>query len=284
MTERIYEAQHRAFSLLEEKGLDAGAIRFLMEHITGFSHASLLANMRTYLTEEQHHRFWQKVDELLEGKPVQYVIGHEVFYGRTFQVNENVLIPRPETEELIVEALKRMKKLFGESNPTVADIGTGSGAIAITMKLESPQLEVTATDISESALRVAKQNATELGAAIDFKQGDLTEPLAHKTWDVVLSNPPYIARSEASEMTDTVLDYEPHRALFAEEDGLYCYRKLAEQLPKLMNKPGLIGVEFGHAQGRAVYHLFSESFPNAVIETVKDINGKDRMLFCEIRE
>ncbi|AOV08843.1 peptide chain release factor N(5)-glutamine methyltransferase [Sporosarcina ureilytica] len=284
MTERIYEAQNRAFSLLEEKGLDTGSVRILMEYVTGHSHASLLANMRTPLTEEQQRNFWRKVDELLEGKPVQYVIGHEIFYGRKYNVNEHVLIPRPETEELIVEALERMKRLFHKPDLSIADIGTGSGAIAITMKLESPEARVTATDISEPALQVAKQNATELKAAIHFKEGDLSVPIANQTWDVVLSNPPYIARSEASEMTDTVLDYEPHSALFAEEDGLYCYRKLAEQLPKLMNKPGLIGVEIGHAQGKAVYNLFAESFPNAVIEMVKDINGKNRMLFCEIRE
>ena len=284
MTERIYEAQNRAFSLLEKKNLDSGSIRLLMQHITGYSHALLLANMQTVLTTEQSEQFWQQVEELLEGKPIQYVIGYESFYGRNFTVNDKVLIPRPETEELIYEALARKTKLFNRDDLKFADIGTGSGAIAITMKIECPTLTVTATDISGEALAVARQNATNLHATIDFRQGDLAAPLSAEKWDVVLSNPPYIAKSEAVDMTDTVLSYEPHLALFAEEDGLECYRKLAVQLPGVMNKPGLIGLEIGYAQADAVARLFKESFPTARVDVVQDINGKERMIFCEIYE
>lgn len=282
MTERIYEARNRAFSLLEEKQLDAGSILILLQHVTGYSHAVLLAHMQDSLTESQYLRFWRKVDELLTGRPIQYVIGVESFYGRTFKVNEHVLIPRPETEELIYNTMDRQKRLFKTAMLNVADIGTGSGAIAVTMKLEQPTFNVTATDISLEALLVAKENAYELGASIQFKAGDLAEPLTLEKWDIVLSNPPYIAAEEAVEMTKTVLDYEPHQALFAEEDGLLCYRKLAEQLPQMMNAPGLIGMEIGYAQGEAVSCLFKKAFPNAVVEIVQDINGKDRMLFCEI--
>ena len=284
MVEHIYEAQNRAFSLLESKGLDTGAVQLLMEEVTGQNHASLLANLREPMTEDQRAVFWDKVNELLTGKPVQYVIGTESFYGRTFEVNENVLIPRPETEELIYGTIERIPRLFQHANITVADIGTGSGAIAVTMKMEWPEAEVTATDISKEALLVAAQNAKRLGAEISFKEGDLAEPLGLTKWDVILSNPPYIAHTEASFMTETVLAHEPHRALFAEEDGLYFYRKLAEKLPQLMNKTALIGVEFGHEQGQAVHNLFEKAFPTAQVETVKDINGKDRMLFCEIGE
>lgn len=284
MTERIYEAQNRAFSLLEKNDLDSGSIRLLMQHITGYSHASLLANMQTTLTTEQSEQFWQKVEELLEGKPVQYVIGYESFYGRNFTVNDKVLIPRPETEELIYEALARKNNLFNKDDLKFADIGTGSGAIAVTVKRECPTFAVTATDISSEALAVAKQNATNLRATIDFRQGDLAAPLSPEKWDIVLSNPPYIARSEAIDMTETVLGYEPHLALFAEEDGLECYRKLADQLPSVMNKPGLIGLEIGYGQANAVVHFFKEAFPTAKVEVVQDINGKDRMIFCEIYE
>lgn len=284
MVERIYEAQNRAFSLLENKGLDAGAAQILMESVMGQARASLLANLREPMTEEQRTVFWNKVDELLTGKPVQYVIGTESFYGRTFEVNENVLIPRPETEELIYGTIERIPRLFQQTNITVADIGTGSGAIAVTMKLECPDAEVTATDISAGALIVAKHNAEQLGAVVTFKEGDLTEPLTTTKWDVILSNPPYIAYTEAGDMTDTVKGHEPHGALFADEAGLYFYRKLAENLPELMNKPGLIGVEIGHEQGPAVHKLFTKAFPTATVETVKDINGKDRMVFCEFSE
>ena len=284
MVERIYEAQNRAFSLLENKGLDTGAVQIVMEYIAGQDRASLLANLREPLTDQQRIAFWDKIDELLTGKPVQYVIGTESFYGRSFEVNENVLIPRPETEELIYGTIERIPRLFQRKDITVADIGTGSGAIAITMKMEWPAANVTATDISESALAVAKRNAEQLDAVVTFKQGDLTEPLQTTRWDVVLSNPPYIAHNEAQSMVETVVAHEPHNALFADEDGLFFYRKLAESLPKLMNKPALIGIEIGHEQGVAVHKLFTEAFPTGVIETVKDINGKDRMIFCEICE
>ncbi|MCZ2258714.1 peptide chain release factor N(5)-glutamine methyltransferase [Sporosarcina sp. G11-34] len=284
MTERIFEAQNKATSLLEQKGLDRGAVRLLMEYVTGKSHASLLASMRDSLTMEEQTRFWDKVDELLEGKPVQYVIGSESFYGRTFEVDNNVLIPRPETEELIHGAIERCQRLFHNKKVKVADIGTGSGAIAVTFKKEWPEAMVTATDISAGALTIAMKNAERNAATITFKEGDMTEPIQDAKWDLVLSNPPYIAHEEAELMSPTVLSFEPHNALFAEEDGLYFYRKLAESLPHLMNKPGLIGVEFGYLQGESVRKLFTDAFPKAFIEIVKDINGKDRILFCEIHE
>lgn len=284
MTERIYEALNRASSLLEEKGLEAGAARILMEYITKKTGASLLIDMREPLTEEEKAAFWNKTGELLEGKPVQYVTGTESFYGRTFEVDENVLIPRPETEELVYGAIERAKQLFPNKEIDFADIGTGSGAIAISFKKEWPEANVTATDISEGALTVAKRNANRNDAEITFKQGDLAAPLANRKWDIILSNPPYIAPAEAKEMSDTVLNYEPHSALFAEEDGLYFYRELAESLPQLMNKPSLIGVEIGYLQGPAVHKLFADAFPDSIVETVKDINGKDRIIFCKTCE
>jgi len=284
MIERIFEAQNRAFSLLEAKNLDTGSVRLLMEYVTGLSGASLLMNYREPLKAEQHTLFWDKVKELETGKPIQYVIGKESFFGRIFEVNSNVLIPRPETEELLYNALEKGRRLFEKKEIAMADIGTGSGAIAITFKKEWPEAEVTATDISKEALAIATKNAANNEATITFKEGDLTAPIANQKWDIVLSNPPYIAFEEAAEMSDTVLSYEPHQALFAEEDGLYFYRRLAESLPQLMNKPALIGIEIGYQQAEVVHKLFEDSFPNARVETVKDINGKDRMIFCEISE
>lgn len=284
MTEKVYEALEKASLLLEEKGLDVHAAKLLMEFITNKTSASLLADLREPLTAEQQRAFWDATDELLTGKPVQYIIGHEQFYGYTFKVDENVLIPRPETEELVYYALERGRKLFPHKAIHVADVGTGSGAIAVSFKKEWPEASVTATDISEEALAVAKQNAVANEADIEFCLGDLTRPIAGRKWDMILSNPPYIAHDEAKLMSDTVLEHEPHRALFAEEDGLYFYRKLAESLPPLMNFPALIGVEIGYLQGEAVQQLFQTAFPEAIIETVKDINGKDRMIFCKIGE
>ena len=274
-----------ASSFLAEHGREQNAARLLLQHVANTNYSGLMMRMHDELPQAQNDQFEQAIFAHKEGKPVQYITGVEEFYGRTFQVDESVLIPRPETEELIVGAIERITKLFGRTTQIkLADIGTGSGAIAITMKQEWPQAIVTATDLSEAALTTAQKNAEALKTDITFAQGDLTAPIAHEKWDVVLSNPPYIAFDEQAEMSEVVLEHEPHSALFAEEEGLILYRKLAEQLPMIMNCPGLIGLEIGYKQGEAVASFFKKAFPQATVEVVKDINGKDRMVFCTICE
>lgn len=281
----IYEALKWASSFLQEQGRDENAARLLLQNVLKTNYSGLMMRMHDEIPSKQLMQFEQYVQQHAEGKPVQYITGMEEFYGRTYQVDESVLIPRPETEELIEGTLKRIQTLFGDKKElNIVDIGTGSGAIGITMKLEYPTANVTATDISEAALQTAKKNAKLLNAEIDFRLGDLTEPIRKQKWDVVLSNPPYIAFQEAEEMSEVVLAHEPHNALFAEEDGLILYRKLAENLPNLLNKPALIGVEIGYTQAVAVANFFKNSFPQAKIEIVKDINKKNRMIFCEIHE
>ncbi len=279
----IFEALKWASSYLVDKGRDENAARLLLQHILQTNYSGLMMRMHDAISNETLEQFENYVEQHAKGRPVQYITGVEEFYGRQFTVNESVLIPRPETEELIVAAQERIHKLFGKAVPIkIADIGTGSGAIAITMKCEMPNAEITATDISESALETARLNAKQNKAQIDFRLGDLTEPLQNEKWDVILSNPPYISYDEAKEMSEVVLEHEPHSALFAEEDGLILYRKLAEQLPPLLKKPALIGVEIGHLQGEAVANFFKSSFPEAKIEIIKDINQKNRFVFCEI--
>ena len=279
----IFEALKWASSYLVDKGRDENAARLLLQHILQTNYSGLMMRMHDAISNETLEQFENYVEQHAKGRPVQYITGVEEFYGRQFTVNESVLIPRPETEELIVAAQERFHKLFGKAAPIkIADIGTGSGAIAITMKCEMPNAEITATDISESALETARLNAKQNKAQIDFRLGDLTEPLQNEKWDVILSNPPYISYDEAKEMSEVVLEHEPHSALFAEEDGLILYRKLAEQLPPLLKKPALIGVEIGHLQGEAVANFFKSSFPEAKIEIIKDINQKNRFVFCEI--
>lgn len=284
MYKTVLEALNGASSFLTGKGRDENAARLLLQHVLRTNYSGLMMRAHDELSNEQLELFLSYVEEHAKGRPVQYITGREEFYGREFLVNESVLIPRPETEELVVCAMDHCRQLFGNRQVKLADIGTGSGAIAITMKKEMPQAQVTATDISPAALQTAKKNAEALQAEIDFRLGDLTEPIHMEKWDVVLSNPPYIAFDEKSEMSEVVLDHEPHSALFAEEEGLILYRKLAESLPKLMNKPGFIAVEIGYKQGTAVKRLFEQAFPQAVVEVVKDINGKNRIVFCKIVE
>ncbi|MEK4629939.1 MAG: peptide chain release factor N(5)-glutamine methyltransferase [Solibacillus sp.] len=285
MHKTIFEALNGASSFLEENGREGNAARLLLQHILQTNYSGLMMRMHDTLPEDKGRVFQSYIQQHVKGIPVQYITGQEEFYGRTFLVDESVLIPRPETEELIVGAIERMTKLFGSKKVLkLADIGTGSGAIAITMKHEWPEANVTATDLSEVALQTAKRNAEQLQAEITFKLGDLTAPIKEETWDVVLSNPPYIAFEEMKEMSDVVVAHEPHSALFADEEGLILYRKLAEQLPPMMKTPALIGLEIGYTQGEAVANLFKQSFPKAKISIVKDINGKDRIVFCEISE
>lgn len=279
-----FEALSGASSFLVDKGRDENAARLLLQHVLQTNYSGLMMRMQDELPANQFLQFKQMVERHAEGQPVQYIIGYEEFYGRKFHVDESVLIPRPETEELIVCASEHIRKLFSGKPIQLADIGTGSGAIAVTMKLEHPEASVLATDLMEPALETAKRNAKSLGADIEFALGNLTEPLQGRKWDVVLSNPPYIAFDEAADMSEVVLEYEPHTALFAEEEGLILYRQLAEQLPPLINVPGFIAVEIGCTQGQAVKSFFENSFPNAKVSILKDINGKDRIVSCQLDE
>ncbi|PIC85160.1 protein-(glutamine-N5) methyltransferase, release factor-specific [Sporosarcina sp. P20a] len=283
MTETLFASVQRAQQLLQERGMDAHTAELAMRSVTGMSQANYLASFRDEISHEMDSQFWAIITELLTGKPIQYILGEESFYGYSFEVNEHVLIPRPETEELVHYALQRANQLFGDQVIQVADIGTGSGAIAVAFKKERPTAKVTATDFSETALEVAKRNAERNEADITFLQGDMEEPLKQQKWDIVLSNPPYIAEHEKSVMSPTVYDFEPQTALFAEEEGLYFYRRLAENLSPLMNRPALIGFEIGYQQGLIVQGYLQKSFPQATVEIVQDINKKDRMIFCEIQ-
>ncbi|SDN24241.1 release factor glutamine methyltransferase [Psychrobacillus sp. OK028] len=283
MCKTNFEALKRASSFLEENNREKEVARYLLQHVLQKKYSDLMMTIYDEITPVAFKTFWGYVDEHATGRPFQYIIGQESFYGRDFLVNEHVLIPRPETEELIEEVKKRTAKLFEVSQPIkIADIGTGSGAIALTIKKEIPNVNVTATDISPEALTVAKQNSVRLKAEVEFRQGDLLAPIAKQKWDVILSNPPYIGAHEAESLSDTVIDYEPHLALFAEEDGLQLYRKMAEQLPGMMNTPSFIGFEIGYEQGPAVQKMLQHAFPHSLVEVVQDINKKDRFVFCTI--
>jgi release factor glutamine methyltransferase len=285
MSKKIFEALNWASSFLKEKGRDENAGEILLRHFTGMSRANLFASLRDELNPEAWTAFEQAVSRHHDGVPVQYIIGHEEFYGRPFNVNPAVLIPRPETEELIEGILQRLEKMFGaRENLELADIGTGSGAIAVTLKLERSSLSVTATDLSPDALETAKENASVLGAEIDFMQGDLLQHLIQsgKKFDAVISNPPYIPVSDQSWMSEVVTEHEPHLALFAGEDGLDLYRRFMEELPLVLKEKSLVAFEIGAGQGEAVAGLLENTFPSAEVEIVHDINGKDRMVFAQL--
>jgi release factor glutamine methyltransferase len=281
-TNTVFEALKWASSFLKDNNRDENVGELYLRHLLKMSRAQLLAEQRHVLTGEEWLDFKQAIEQHVNGIPIQHLMGVEEFYGRSFLVNSDVLIPRPETEELVYHTVEKLSKKRG---PLVAvDIGTGSGAIAVSLKLESPvRLNMIAVDISDKALNVARENSRRLEADINFLQGDLLQPLIQKgvKVDVLLSNPPYIPLRDRETLADIVKDHEPELALFGGEDGYDLYRRFMEELPKVVNDSYLIGFEVGVGQGKTVAHLLKETFPDANVEVVFDINGKDRMVFCE---
>ena len=211
--------------------------------------------------------------ELKKGKPVQYIVGNVDFYDVNLLVNENVLIPRFETETLVEKTINYAKKLTEPLD--ILDIGTGSGAIAITLA-KHLSCHVLATDISEEALEIAKINSKRNNVQIDFKQSDILKNVQGK-FDIIISNPPYIAKDEV--IDDLVKDNEPHLALYAEEDGLYFYKNILENVKPFLKEKSLIAFEIGMTQSAAITKIAQNYLPHAKIITEKDLTGKDRYIF-----
>ena len=224
-------------------------------------------------------KFEDGVKRLVNNEPLNYVLGYSYFYGYKMIVNKDVLIPRFETEELVGLILSFIDEHYKDKKRIkLADIGTGSGAIAIALKKEEEKLDVLASDISSEAIEVARQNAKNNDAEIEFLVGSMLDPLVEKgiKLDVLVSNPPYIKKSEVLE--PSVKDYEPHVALFGGDDGLKFYRMIFDKADKVMNKKGMLFFEMGYDQKEALTDLARQYFKNAEIKVFKDINKKDRML------
>ena len=279
----VFEALKWASSFLEKHGREASAAEWLIKHELSVTRTELLLRMQDEMPD--YESFEAKIQQHASGIPVQHIVEKEEFYGRTYRVNHHVLVPRPETEELVEGILSRAKELFPDpTKATIADIGTGSGAIAISLALELQNREVTAVDISEDALAIAKENARQLEAPTSFLHGDLLQPLAGRKLDIVVSNPPYISEEEYATLDPLVRDHEPIQALVGGEDGYELYRRLAEGLPKLISSPGLIGFEVGEKQARTVATMLESSFGKDIeVEVVKDISGKERMVFGVVK-
>ncbi len=227
-------------------------------------------------------RFIEGVSKLKNNEPLNYVLGYSYFYGYKMIVNENVLIPRFETEELVGLVLSKYDEFFKGQKITLADVGTGSGAIGIALKKEEDNLSVYASDISFDALEIAKQNAKNNDADITFYQGSMLEPLIKNNikLDILVSNPPYIKQDEV--LDPSVKDYEPNVALFGGNDGLKFYRMIFEDAYKVLKDKSMLFFEIGYDQRENLTSLARQYFPNAHIEVLKDINKKDRMLYINL--
>ncbi|MBJ6745313.1 peptide chain release factor N(5)-glutamine methyltransferase [Streptococcus sp. 121] len=254
-----------AFDLMVRKLFDLTFTDFVF-FLQKEEEAEVLTQLRSY-----HKR-------LMDHEPVQYILGSTDFCGYEFLVDERVLIPRPETEELV--------DLILDENPdhglNVIDIGTGSGAIALSLAKNRPTWNVWATDISKEALEVTRLNRQrlELEKQVNLVESNLLEQVTG-SFDILVSNPPYIAWEDQAEVGQNVLHSEPHLALFADEGGLALYRKLAAESGAYLQPNGKIYLEIGYKQGEAVRHLFQEAFPQARVRVLADQFGQDRMVVVD---
>lgn len=215
------------------------------------------------------------IKRLNNGEPVQYIVGNVDFYGYKINVNKNVLIPRFETEELVFKTINLIKKIFNE-NIKILDIGTGSGCISIALKKEIPGLDITAVDISEDALVVAKNNALENNCEINFIKSDLFNNIDDK-YDLIISNPPYISYDE--QIMDIVKKNEPHLALYAKNNGLYFYEEIIKNSSNYLNDKNIIAFEIGYLQANEIKKMAHKYYPNSNIIIEKDMQEKDRFVF-----
>jgi release factor glutamine methyltransferase len=252
---------------------------FLLGHVLDLSEAQLLARDREVIDASDVARFESLLKRRLAGEPVAYLIGEREFYGRGFQVDSRVLIPRPETEHLVEEALKL--RLAPDSR--ILDVGTGSGCLAVTLACERPELRFVATDIEPGALAVAVANAARHGVRdrIDFLCDDLASSLRLEALDAVVSNPPYIADSEADEISIEVREHEPPRALFAPDRGIAVFNRLLEQLSSLRPATPVL-VEIGRDQAESLRKLARQR-GFGVVQTTRDYAGPDRIVVLRRR-
>ncbi len=228
------------------------------------------------ITIDMIEEYNKKLTKIIKGEPIQYVISNANFYGYDLQVNNDVLIPRFETEELVYYTLKYIKSIFN-NKISIVDIGTGSGAIAITLKKEMPELVVYATDISDKAITVAQKNASALNADITFLSGDMLKPLENKKFDVIISNPPYLKKEQ--EIEKVVIDNEPIMALYGGIDGLKYYKKILKGAKKVLKKRSLICLEISEEIKEGIEKIIIKYFNSSRYEFKKDMSGRTRMLF-----
>ena len=274
------QAITKACLLLRRQGKEESLARFLLMYMLDESPQLFSNNISEDLSRENEDKYFSLIEKhIKEDMPLSHLVGFEYFYDRKFKVTKDVLSPRMETEELIYRVIEYVKTTKKDSIK-ILDLCTGSGIIAITLKkeLELKSVGLIASDISEEALEVAKENAELNNADIKFIQSDVFNDIDEK-FDIIVSNPPYIDRKDKITMKTNVLNYDPHLALFAEEEGMYFYRKIVEEAKNHLKDSGVIFFEIGHDQREKIIKLANMN--NYHAEVYKDLNGRDRMAFLE---
>ncbi|WP_027407112.1 peptide chain release factor N(5)-glutamine methyltransferase [Anaerovibrio sp. RM50] len=261
-------------------GLDTPRLdgEVLLCHVLNKERIHLYVHFDQPLTKEELARYKACIKERVQHKPVAYIVGHKDFMGLEFKVNEGTLIPRPDTEILVEAVISRLKT--GMDNlGTIADIGTGSGAICLSLLNYLPDLKAATVDISPGAIEVAKENAERLGLSdrVEFFQGDMLEPIKDRKFSAIVSNPPYIPEGDIPGLESDVKDYEPISALVAGPDGLDFYRRLVAEAGELIADDGFLALEIGINQAESLMALGQEH-GWARCELIKDLAGIDRVV------
>ena len=272
------QAITKACLLLRRQGKEESLARFLLMYMLDESPQLFSNSFSEQMSKENENKYFSLIEKhIKEDVPLSHLVGFEYFYDRKYKVTKDVLSPRMETEELMYKVIEYVKA-SNKNKFKILDLCTGSGIIAITLKkeLEQVSVDVIASDISEEAIEVAKENAQSHDATIKFIKSDIFNNIDNK-FDIIVSNPPYIDRKDEVTMQDNVLKYDPHLALFAEEEGMYFYRKIIEQANDYLNENGVIFFEIGYDQKDKIIKLADLNGYSA--EVYKDINGRDRMAF-----
>ena len=272
------QAITKACLLLRRQGKEESLARFLLMYILDERPQLFSNSLSEQISKENEDKYFSLIEKhIKEDVPLSHLVGFEYFYDRKYKVTKDVLSPRMETEELIYKVIEYVKA-SNKNKFKILDLCTGSGIIAITLKKELDQVsvDVIASDISEEAIEVAKENAQSHNATIKFIKSDIFNNIDDK-FDIIVSNPPYIDRKDEVTMQDNVLKYDPHLALFAEEEGMYFYRKIIEQAKDYLNENGVMFFEIGYDQKDKIIKLADMNGYSA--EVYRDINGRDRMAF-----
>lgn len=250
-------------------------VKILLAELLNLNPLELLNHLDEEVDQEKINTFKQEIESLKNNKPIQYVLGNVNFYGQKFYINENVLIPRFETEELVENTIKYINKYFTKPIDII-DLGCGSGVIGLTLEKKVFTNSVDLIDISKKALEVTNKNCGKLNSKANIIESDMFSNV-EKKYDVIISNPPYIKTNE--EIEEIVKENEPSIALYAGEDGLDCYKKILKDIKKHMKEKCLIALEIGYKQKDDIINLIRKNIPDVKIEAKKDLSGKDRMIF-----
>ncbi|MBQ0078581.1 MAG: peptide chain release factor N(5)-glutamine methyltransferase [Eubacterium sp.] len=266
----------------------------LFSFVTGMDRVALFMKANEEVDPETEAKYMELIEKRASRIPLQHITGVQSFMGYEFKVNEHVLIPRQDTETLVTEAARVIQKhpkdkpglidrMRGRKEWQVLDLCCGSGCIGISLAKICSNIEVAASDISEEALKVARQNAENLRTKIDFKQGDMFAPHKGKKFDMIVSNPPYIKKAMIEILQEEVKDHEPKSALDGGRDGLDFYKIIVEEAPTYLKPGGWLMVEIGHDQGEDLRKMIKDNGKYTPAEVLRDLPGRDRVVKCQLK-